>query len=117
MPKKPLGDIIRQEGDQQHSQETGGHPPKLRGTKILVGTPWPEGIEVCVKQARRDIKDSVMVGMAGLFGTLLTGVTAYAMLVSDTALLKQAFNLVQYGLGGVAVWAVGKKVLHHFGKT
>jgi hypothetical protein len=70
-----------------------------------------------VEQARRDIKDIVMVGLAGLFGLLLTGTIVYAMLTADAALLRQGFNLVQYGLVGVALWAVGRKVPRYLGKA
>ena len=117
MPKKPEEGTAPQVREQQRNQQSKEKPRKPFETTILVGSPWPKGIEVHVEQDRRDIRDSVMAGMAGLFGTLLMGVTAYAMLAPDAVLLKQAFNLVQYGLGAVAVWAVGKKALHHLGKV
>jgi hypothetical protein len=117
MPKKLEEGTAPQAREQQRNQQSGGKPGKLFRTTILVGSPWPEGIEVHVEQDCRDVRDSVMAGMAGLFGTLLLGVMAYAMLASDAILLKQAFNLVQYGLGAVAVWAIGKKALHRLGKV
>jgi hypothetical protein len=84
-----------------------------RSTKILVGTPWPEGIEVDVKPAPQDVKDSMAVGLGKLFGGLLIAFVAYGMIVSHEYILKQAFSLVQYGLAAMGVWAVGSKALKY----
>jgi hypothetical protein len=86
-----------------------------RSTKILVGTPWPEGIEVDVKLVPRDVKDSVAVGLGVLFGGLLIVFVVYGMIVSHEYILEQAFNLVQYGLGAMGVWAIGSKALRYVG--
>jgi hypothetical protein len=117
MPNTLRRGTTSQEKEQPRKQSSGGKPHKPRRTTILVGVPWPEGIEVHVKQARCDIRDSVMAGLAILFGMLLTGTMAYAMFTSDAPLLKQGFNLVQYGLVAVAIWAVGRKAHRYFSRA
>jgi hypothetical protein len=82
-----------------------------RGTRILIGTPWPEGIELDVKSVPRDMKDSVAVSLSALFGGLLIAFVVYGMIGAHEYLLKQAFSLLQYGLAAMGVWAVGSKAL------
>jgi hypothetical protein len=96
-----------------HHDEKG--PEKARTTKILVGTPWPDGIEVAVKPVPRDLRDGVAIGLGTLFGALLVAFVIYGMIVSHEYILKQAFSLVQYGLGAIGVWAVGWKTLKYVG--
>jgi hypothetical protein len=93
------------QGEQNHRNS--------RSTKILVGTPWPEGIEVDVKPGPRDVKDSMAVGLGMLFGGLLIVFVVYGMIVSHEYILKQAFSLVQYGLAAMGVWAIGSKALKY----
>jgi hypothetical protein len=84
-------------------------------TKILVGTLWPEGIKVDVKPAAGNVKDFLVVGLGALFGGLLIAFVTYGMIVSHEYILKQAFSLVQYGLGAMGVWAIGWKALKYVG--
>jgi hypothetical protein len=63
------GNTGRAESQGEHQGEQNHR--NSRSTKILVGTPWPEGIEVDVKPAPRDVKDAMAVGLGKLFGGLL----------------------------------------------
>ena len=90
-------------------------PEKTYTTKILVGTPWPEGIKVDVKRASRDAREGMVIVLTALFSGLLVAFVVYGMIMSHEYLLKHAFGLVQYGIGAVGVWAIGRKALQYVG--
>jgi hypothetical protein len=91
----------------EHSLEKEGR------TKLLVGTSWPDGIEVDVKPVPRDVREGMVIGLSALFSLLLVAFVVYGMVMSHEYILKQAFSLVQYGLGAVGVWVVGRKALQY----
>jgi len=57
----------------------------------------------------------MVIGLSALFSTLLVAFVVYGMIMSHEYILKQAFSLVQYGLGAMGVWAVGRKALQYVG--
>jgi hypothetical protein len=88
-------------------------PEQVRRPNILVGTPWPDGIAVVVNPPPWDVREGLVIGLSALFGTLLVAFVVYGMIMSHEYILKQAFSLVQYGLGAVGVWTVGRKALQY----
>ena len=80
--------------DDYHS---GKGPEKACSSKILIGTAWPDGIEVEVKPVPRDLRDCMAIGLGALFGALLIAFVVCAMIVSHDYLLKQSFSLVVRG--------------------
>jgi hypothetical protein len=115
-----MAKALQKRGNTGRAENQGEHQGEencrnSRSTKILVGTPWPEGFEVDVKPSPRDVKDAMAVGLGALFGGLLIVFVAYGMIVSHEYILKQAFSLVQYGLAAMGVWTIGSKALRYVG--
>ena len=108
------GSTTKRASSQDAAQGRQG-PEQVRRTNLFVGRPWPEGIEVDVKPASRDVRDAMVIGLIALFGALLVVFVVYGMIVSHEYILKQAFSLVQYGLVVAGVWAVGQKALKYVG--
>lgn len=106
------GRTIRRASSQDNAQDRPGSE-QVHRPNILVGRPWPDGIEVAVNPPPRDVREGVVIGLSGLFGTLLVAFVVYGMIMSHEYILKQSFSLVQYGLGAVGVWTVGRKALQY----
>jgi hypothetical protein len=106
------GSTTRRASNQDDAQSRQGLE-HVRRPNILVGRPWPDGIAVAVNPPPRDVREGLVIGLSALFGTLLIAFVVYGMIMSHEYILKQAFSLVQYGLGVVAVWTIGRKALQY----
>jgi hypothetical protein len=106
------GSTTRRASNQDDAQSRQGLE-QVRRPNMLVGRPWPDGIAVAVNPPPRDVREGLVIGLSALFGTLLIAFVVYGMIMSHEYILKQTFSLVQYGLGVVAVWTVGRKALQY----
>ena len=94
----------RREGASAH--RTGSHNRRLR---VLVGTPWPDGISVEVEETPPEEPRVELVPLVfGAFAVLLTAFTAYAMATANQAMLDDVFRLVQYGVVASVSYALGR---------
>ena len=108
MAKSVQKDTQSNRGKGKRNHQIRGEQQKAKKPRILVGTPWPEGITVHNKQPHQHTKEQVIVGIAVLSGLLLVGFVSYAMAHADQDILKQTFKLVEWGLSFAAGWAGGK---------
>ena len=79
-----------------------------------VGESWPGEIKATVERRenrRRETRDWASIGLIGLFGSLLVTFTAYGMVYPNEAYLKDAWELVRYGLVAALGWAFGRSTL------
>jgi hypothetical protein len=78
---------------------------------VQVGEPWSEEIEVSVgtSSSGSRLKDTVLVGAAGVIGLQQIAFTAYGLLYSE-AILKEMLGFSEYLTVAVILWAVGPKV-------
>lgn len=84
---------------------------KKQCLEVLVGEPWPDGVEVRVEKPRppqepRDPRNAVMLGSAIFLGLWLVAFTIYEMALRGP-MLEQVFDLVKFGLSLLWGWAFG----------
>lgn len=81
---------------------------KRRSGRVLVGDPFPDGIEVVDESPTSPAdktKTYVIAGFSGVFATLLLALSIYAMGTSDQAMINRVFDIVVAGIYGALVWA------------
>ena len=81
------------------------------GLQVVVGTPWPEGIEVHVESpapATDDPKSRVALRLALSAGISVGVFAAYGMFRGDGALLDRILKLVEYVVIFLCGWVGGR---------
>ncbi len=76
--------------------------------RVLVGTPYPDGIQEVHETTLPDsekLRTRIIAWFSGVFGALLVTLSVYAMSAGDQAMVNRVFGLVELGVYGALVWA------------
>lgn len=78
--------------------------------KLLIGQPWPEGIEIVSitdsDGTNADLRVSVINKLLSLTLILVVGYFIHALATQDSVMLDKVWTLIYMILGGVLGWAI-----------
>jgi hypothetical protein len=88
------------------------HPAdkKTKKSRVVVGEPWPEDIEVETASypSVEEQRTHLGISLTKLFGVLLVLLTVYGMSTANQELLSTVLRLVQHGIIFALGWAWGR---------
>ncbi len=87
-----------------HETQNGNENCSLR---ILVGEPWPDGIEART-QNPAPTKTTLVLGVSAFFAMLLTVFAVYGMATANQEILTDVFRIVQYGTIATVSYTLGR---------
>ncbi len=100
-------------GDRMNQQRRDGSEARSdKGSKdcplrVLVGEPWPDGIDVQTQEPA-PTKTALVLGVSVFFAVLLTIFAVYGMATANQQMLTDVFRLVQYGTIATVSYALGR---------
>ena len=95
------------DGQERSVQGRPAEHKRGRKSRVVVGEPWPEEIEVTVKKQSsvEEQRTRLGVNLTKLFAVLLVLLTLYGMGTADQELLGTVLRLVQHGIIFALGWA------------